>query len=82
MKNVIKVLIILLFFLLGYGIGKERTIIEYTSNQTATSSVEVADSSKTISKTIRDYDNDLDLNMFWDVWNVINNEYLYKDFWK
>ena len=79
MKNVIKVLIILLFFLLGYGIGEERTIIEYTSNQTSTSSVEVADSSKTISKTIRDYDNDLDLNMFWDVWNVINNEYLYKD---
>jgi len=74
MKNVIKVLIILLFFLLGYGIGEERTIIEYTSNQTSTSSVEVADSSKTISKTIRDYDNNLDLNMFW-----INNEYLYKD---
>lgn len=78
-KAIIQILIILLFFLLGYGIGEERTKIDIVQSQYSGENSVANNDAGNVPFFNFSNDNDLDLNLFWEVWNVINKEYLYKE---
>lgn len=83
MRNIIRsifyVLIALLLFLLGYGLGEEHTKTRYGDCSEAITTSEDTVFYNPFDSIISSFNKDLDLSQFWHVWAIIKSDYFYSD---